>query len=195
MSYEIIKGIKVDNKNKKIFLRSSSNNVTPKTYSRWEFMQNEYDLEIKKRQLFFSIITGSSTLRICDNKNWRYASCKFNDYCKENNISVDEIWDLYHKDGNLENIEKYYKKFEEFLNEKHKGLYYLNSNQGLIIGLTHKGFFYSNQERPKEKYCSDYKTTYIKRSKLSEDTIKKYDITINRFEKIKEANLNEDYVL
>ena len=29
MSYEIIKGIKVDNKNKKIFLRSSSNNVTP----------------------------------------------------------------------------------------------------------------------------------------------------------------------
>lgn len=195
MSYEIIKGIKVDNKNKKIFLRSSPNNISPKTYSKWEYMKNESDLELKKRYLFYSIITGSSTLRICDNKNWKYASCKFNEYCNKNNISSDDIWDCYHKDGNIKNIESYYKVFEEFLNENHKGLYYLNSNRGLIVGLTHRGFFYSSYDKPKEKYCYDYKTAYIKRSKLSEETINNYEITINRYEKIKEADASEEYVI
>ena len=36
MSYEIVKSIKIDKENKKVFLKSSSNNVYPKTYSKWE---------------------------------------------------------------------------------------------------------------------------------------------------------------
>ena len=50
MSYEIAKSIDIDNKNKKIFLRSSSNNIYPKEYSRWEYMKEEPNLEIKKRK-------------------------------------------------------------------------------------------------------------------------------------------------
>ena len=54
MSYEIAKGIRIDKKNKKIFIRSSSNNIYPKYYSSWEFMKNEPDLE--KRSVNFFII-------------------------------------------------------------------------------------------------------------------------------------------
>ena len=36
MSYEIVKSI--SKKKDKIFITSASNNVSPKTYSKWEFM-------------------------------------------------------------------------------------------------------------------------------------------------------------
>jgi len=35
MSYEIVKSIKIDEKEKTVKIRSTSNNVTPKTYSQW----------------------------------------------------------------------------------------------------------------------------------------------------------------
>lgn len=196
MSYEIIKGIKVDNKRNKLFLRSSSNNVYPKDYPRWEYMPNEKDLEAKKRSLFYNIISGLASLRICDNKNWRYASCRFFDYCNENGIDLDDIYNLYRNNGiDSSEANKYYKIFENFVNEKYKGLYYLSSDVGKITKISHRGFLYTLSKEPNESDCMDYKTAYINRRKLSDETINKYHITINKFEKVKENTVGGAYTL
>jgi len=36
MSYEIVRSIKLDKKNKKVYVTGASNNVTPRTYMKWE---------------------------------------------------------------------------------------------------------------------------------------------------------------
>ena len=36
MSYEIVKSIKIDKKNKKVYATGACNNVTPRTYMKWE---------------------------------------------------------------------------------------------------------------------------------------------------------------
>ncbi len=192
MSYEIAKGIRVDKKNNKIFLRSSSNNIYPKYYSSWEFMKSEPDLEKKKRELFYGIIGGSINLRICDNKNWKYGAYRFFDYCDENNISTSYIWELPRNGGSMDSIEEYYKIFEGFVNEKYKGLYYLNSNVGRIINVNNRGFTYTNSDIRLDKYSYDYKTAYLKRAKLSRETIEKYEIEIQKYEKVREVKAEGD---
>lgn len=47
MSYEIVKNIKIDLKNQKIFITSASNNVYPHTYSEWECKSLEKILQEK----------------------------------------------------------------------------------------------------------------------------------------------------
>lgn len=192
MSYEIAKGIRVDKKNNKIFIRSSSNNIYPKYYSSWEFMKNEPDLEKKKRELFYHIIGGSMNLKICDNKNWKYGAYRFFDYCDENNISTSDIWELPRNGGSMDSIEEYYKVFEEFVNEKHEGLYYLNSNVGKVLNVNNRGFTYTNSNPRMDKYSYDYKSAYLKRAKLSRETIERYEIKIQKFEKIREIKAEGD---
>lgn len=194
VSYEVVKGIRVDKKNNKIFLRSSSNNVYPKYYDSWEFMKNEPDLEKKKRELFYNIINGSINLRICDNKNWKYGTYRFFDYCNENNISISYIWELPRDGGSMDSIEEYYKVFEKFVNEKHEGLYYLDSNIGKIINVNNRGFNYTNYDLKLNKYSYDYKTAYLKRAKLGQETIEKYEIEIKKFEKVREVKTEEDFL-
>ena len=188
MSYEIAKGIKIDNKKKKIFIRSTSNNVYPKPYSKWEYLKNEPDLEIKKRRLFYDLVSGNINLRICENINMKYAIERFKNYCYENTIDISLIYDLAHKEGELNNIEKYYKIFEEFYNEKYDGKYFLISDIGKIIKINNRGFLYNKDLNIKESECKSYKKLYCDRSRLSKNTIEKYNIRIEKYEKIKEYN-------
>ena len=103
MSYEIVKNISRRKKDNKIFITSASSNVCPKNYSRWEFMSNEKDSEIKELYLFHGIIGGSYQLSESVNVNWKYAENKFHEYCENNNISTSDIWELAYKDnGDIE---------------------------------------------------------------------------------------------
>jgi len=53
MSYEIVKSIKVDKKNKKVYVTGASNNVTPRWFNRWE---NEYLGEILQKQGYDAVV-------------------------------------------------------------------------------------------------------------------------------------------
>jgi len=53
MSYAIVKSIKIDKKNKKVYVTSTSNNVYPKIYRKWE---NTYLTEIFKESDIISVI-------------------------------------------------------------------------------------------------------------------------------------------
>ena len=98
MSYEIVKSISHRKKDNKIFITSASNNVWPRTYSRWEFMPNkaydENDTRNRELHLFRGIIGGSYQLSGSVSDNWRYAENKFYEYCRENNISTSDLWEL-----------------------------------------------------------------------------------------------------
>lgn len=191
MSYEIAKSIRIDNKNKKIFLRSSSNNIYPKEYPEWEYMKEEPDLEIKKRNLFYSILKGSLSLQICNNIDWKYASLKFFEYCKENDISSSELYDLSYKKDSQNELEKYYKIFEKFIEEKHDGLYYIDSDIGIIPKINKRSFKYTKFKMPSNEFCFNYKKAYINLKKLSDETIKKYNIKIKEYEKEKSEDIGE----
>lgn len=194
MSYEIIKGLKLDRKNKKIFVRSSSNNVYPKLFERTEFMPKCKNFEEKQLAFFHGMLGGSYNLRICDNTNWRYAEIKFYEYCRRNEIDTSKLWEQYYEDKNYNYLKKYYDIFMDYVNEKHEGKYYLDSNIGNIINITAKGFLYSKNIPDDKKRIYDYKKAYIKRNNLSKKTIKDYEISIRRFSRIKQYD-EEDLVL
>lgn len=195
MSYEIAKSIRIDNENKKIFLRSSSNNIYPKKYPEWEYMKEEPDLEIKKRNLFQSILSGSLSLRMCNNTDWRYATIKFFEYCKDNDISSSKIYDLFYKEDNKKELEKYYKIFEAFLEEKYIGLYYIDSDIGIITKVNNRSFRYTNLRTLSNEFCFSYKKTYINLKKISDIAIEKYNIKIKKYVKEKSEDVGENHDL
>ena len=47
MSYEIVRSVKIDKKNNKVFITGASNNVTPKTYTKWNCSTISHILETK----------------------------------------------------------------------------------------------------------------------------------------------------
>lgn len=121
MSYEIVKSI--SKKKDKIFITSASNNVSPKTYSKWEFMpdslHNKEKVSNKELYLFHGIIGGSYKLNKSVNENWIYAENKFYEYCRENNISTSYIWELpYLNDGDIKTLKPYYEIFKKYYEEK-----------------------------------------------------------------------------
>ena len=136
MSYEIVKSI--SKKKDKIFITSASNNVSPKTYSKWEFMpdslHNKEKVSNKELYLFHGIIGGSYKLNKSVNENWIYAENKFYEYCRENNISTSYIWELpYLNDGDIKTLKPYHEIFKKYYEEKIDGKYYLSSSLGQII--------------------------------------------------------------
>ena len=93
MSYEIVKSI--SKKKDKIFITSASNNVSPKTYSKWAFMpdslHNKEKVSNKELYLFHGIIGGSYKLNKSVNENWIYAENKFYSTCIKFAVSVHKI--------------------------------------------------------------------------------------------------------
>ena len=198
MSYEIVKNISIRKKDNKIFITSASNNVWPRIYSRWEFMSNEHfnknDIDNKKLQLFIGIIGGGYKLSGSVNENWKYAENKFREYCKKNNISTTDIWELAYKDdGDIELLKPYYEIFKSYLEEKREGKYYLNSSLGIITRVNTKSFNYTQYNVPNEKYCNSYKKTYNDYCNISLENREKYGISIKEYCLNKESNnLNEN---
>lgn len=190
MSYEIVKNISRRKKDNKIFITSASSNVWPKNYSRWEFMSNEKDSNIKELYLFHGIIGGSYKLSESVNANWKYAENKFREYCENNNISTSDIWELAYKDnGDIELLKPYYEIFKSYLEEKKEGKYYLNSNLGIITRITAGGdFYYIPYKVPNAKYCSSYKKNYNSYCNISLENREKYGISIEEFCLDKESN-------
>lgn len=191
MSYEIVKSITHRKKDNKIFITSASNNVWPKTYSRWEFMPDkaygEEDTKNRELHLFRGIIGGSYQLSGSVSDNWRYAENKFYEYCRENNISTSDLWDLpYKNDGNIELLRPYYEVFKGFLEEKKEGKYFLSSSLGCITKVNKSSFNYTPYFGADERYCKNYKQIYNDYCNISEQNRKNFNI------EIKEYNLEKD---
>lgn len=63
MSHEIIKSIKIDSKNKKVFITSYSNNITPKIFKKWHcsYYDDFFDkggVEAIQKHILFSFFSG-----------------------------------------------------------------------------------------------------------------------------------------
>ena len=188
MSYEIVKRISHRKKDNKIFITSASNNISPKYYSTWEFMPdktNDYEkTKNKELYLFHGIIGGSYQLSSSVNENWLYAENKFYEYCRNNNISISEIWNLpYQNDGNIELLKPYYEIFKVFLEEKKEGKYYLTSNKGIIIKVNKNNFRYLpySYNVSLETYCKDFKHIYNVLCNISAYNREKYDVSIREY--------------
>lgn len=186
MSYEIVKSISHRKKDNKIFITSASNNLWPREYSRWEFIPDKTndDEKTKNRELylFHGIIGGSYQLSGSVNENWRYAENKFYEYCRENNLSTSEIWELpYKNDGDIELLKPYYEIFKGFLEEKKEGKYYLSSSLGCIIKVNKNSFNYIPYFAQAERYCKSYKKIYNDYCNISENYRKNYNIEIKEY--------------
>lgn len=186
MSYEIVKSISHRKKDNKIFITSASNNVWPKTYSRWEFMPDkaysEEDTRNRELHLFRGIIGGSYQLSGSVSDNWKYAENKFYEYCRENDISTSEIWELpYKNDGNIELLKPYYEIFKGFLEEKKEGKYYLSSSLGCITKVNKNSFNYTPYFGADERYCKNYKQIYNDYCNISEQNRKNLNIQIKEY--------------
>ncbi len=183
MSYEIVKSISHRKKDNKIFITSASNNLWPRSYSRWEFMPDshyeEKDIKNKELHLFHGIIGGSYQLSGSVNENWKYAENKFYEYCRNNNISTSDIWELpYKNDGNIELLKPYYEIFKKFLEEKKEGKYYLDSCLGIITKVNQRSFDYTFYNAPLEKYCKSFKKIYNDYSNINEENRERFNIEI-----------------
>ena len=186
MSYEIVKSISHRKKDNKIFITSASNNVWPRTYSRWEFMPDkaysETDTRNRELHLFRGIIGGSYQLSGSVSDNWKYAENKFYEYCRENDISTSEIWELpYKNDGNIELLKPYYEIFKGFLEEKKEGKYYLLSSLGCITKVNKNSFNYTPYFGADERYCKSYKQVYNDYCNISKQNREIYNIEIKEY--------------
>jgi hypothetical protein len=73
MSYEIVKSITIT-KDNKIFICSTSNNVQPKDYEKWEYKQNIYSLGL-------DLDSGNlQPLLSCNKGKWRYFKQEIQNY-------------------------------------------------------------------------------------------------------------------
>ena len=193
MSYEIVKIISHRKKDNKIFITSASNNVWPRSYYKWEFMPDKSysEEETKNRELHFfrGIIGGSYQLSGSVNENWRYAENKFYEYCRENDISTSEIWELpYKNDGNIELLKPYYEIFKGFLEEKKEGKYYLSSSLGYILKVNKNNFEYSPYVPNINKYCKNFKKIYNDFSNITKENRERFNIEIKELSLEKENN-------
>ena len=197
MSYEIVKSISHRKKDNKIFITSASNNFWPHTYSRWEFMSDEHnnktDAANKELYLFHAIIGGAFKLSGSVSENWKYAENKFNEYCKDNNISIYDLWNLVDvNDGNVELLRPYYEIFKSFLEEKKEGKYYISSNLGFIYKVNKKSFNYVTIDIPREIDCRSYKKVYNDYCNISPQCKDKYKISIKEYTLDNEINNKEE---
>ena len=195
MSYEIVKNISHRKKDDKIFITSASNNVWPRTYSKWEFMPNKENDKNKELYLFHGIIGGSYQLSGSVNENWRYAENKFHEYCRKNNISTSDIWEIpYKNDGNIELLKPYYEIFKGYLEEKKDGKFYLDSNIGIITKVNQRSFQYINYKGEPEKYCRIFKHVFNDYCNISKENREKYEIAIKEYNLNKELNDFEESI-
>lgn len=114
MSYEMCKRIVLDEKNNKIKLTIASNNVRPITYSACDYYKDyDYTFEDKLLCLFWDMTSGMLQISTINSntENFEYAIKKVNEYCKQNNISTYDYWDLA---GNLRTRKEF----------RYAGLYY-----------------------------------------------------------------------
>lgn len=217
MSVEKVKYITRKPKEGKIFITSACSNVFPKTYYKWEFMENETDYHKKELALMRGINGGGLVLNnscyewnyarmkankeLYDNEgSWQVydnSSIKYKIYCLGERISDNYIpitqeelkngnfeedykgktYTLYRdieeynnaKAQSQEELEKYYKVFVKYLEEKHKGKYYLYSKTyGNIKPKGTEGSFYYNIGSNLIEFM-DYKKAYCLAKNIGKD--------------------------
>lgn len=208
MSYEIVKNISHRKKDNRIFITSASNNIYPKSYSRWEFMPDKNCDEEKKSNkelyLFHGIIGGSYQLSGSVNENWRYAENKFYEYCRDNNINTSDLWELPYKDGerNIELLKPYYEIFKGFLDEKKEGKYCITSSLGYITKVNKNSFDYTPYFGIDERYCKSFKKAFNDYCNITPRNREQFNIEIKEYtlEKNKQSDIefnkeNQELVL
>ena len=197
MSYQIVKSIKRNKKDNKIFIVSASSNLYPHTFYKDEYMPDKYyseeDRKNKMIYLFRDIIGMELHLTSSVSDNWKYAENKFNEYCRENDISTFDLWHLPSKNnGDITVLKPYCEIFEKYLYEKEKeGKYFINSNIGIIVKVNSKTLEYNNDMNLVKRYCKNYKKVYNAFCKLSKETIDKYNIRIEEYSLEKSLNTDE----
>lgn len=196
MSCDYIKYIKHDKKNNRYFVTSASNNVWPRSYSTWEYMRNDKysNEEIENKDLYFfhNILGHVLNLEYCQNKDWKYATNKFFNYCKENDINTYELWNLPGGEDNYDitKLKPYYEIFKGYLEEKKEGKYFLDSNSGYVVKVNKKSFIINRDKDCLKDIVGDYKKIYNDYCKISSIMREKYDIQIKEF--ILELDKEED---
>lgn len=92
MSYEIVKTIKLKEKENKILITSACNNVRPLYFEEWEYRGKENDWNEKLFKLFNDLLDGNLQMQKSCSKKIRFAlnkvletyedrNCKFDDFC------------------------------------------------------------------------------------------------------------------
>jgi hypothetical protein len=165
MSYEIVKSLSVSESKQQIFITSDSNNVFPKSFRRWEFMEEKYypdhqDFEYKKESLVHSFIGGSLQAKSANNYKWAYAKVKIEEYIETIDIGTMTaehwdnkhgiVWSNWNNDECKEIRKNVTKKFFEFASEKHKDNYLLFWGSHGITKFTKNGFNYVYSRDGKE---------------------------------------------
>lgn len=140
MSSSTIKSIKIDIKNKKVFITSASNNVSPKNYyySYYSFFDKFFDqeggIEAIQKNILFSFFEGSyKGLFTNYGKAMATFKCEGNSY---------EIWQkcFDNKEFRINFENKLLTHFKEYeAKTKCKKLFNVKVNQGWIVKLTTNG--------------------------------------------------------
>ncbi len=183
MSYEKVKNIS-KRKDGRIFITSASNNVWPKYYERYEYMpeskHNKEKCENRALYLFRDIIGYCYQFNNSVNENWKYALNKFEEYCGENNISVDYLWDLPRENGDYDitKLKPYYDKFNEFYEEKIEGKYFLYSEAGVVSKVNKNSINVIPSPFASFGNSKDYKTIYNRFKNINKETRDRLKIEI-----------------
>ncbi len=144
MSYEIVKGFKVDSKKKEVWLKSSSSNEFPKNYNLWEAKtlskifkekgREELDKEIL-REFYIGNFQKSSTnyeksLALLDRKkyNWNTVSDSWEHIQKpKESFSYDELKEVL------------YENYQSYNNRKKGSFIIINTELKMFVAKIGKG--------------------------------------------------------
>jgi len=175
MSYEIVTSVKLDKKNGKIFITSDSNNVYPKTFRKWEFIEDNKNYREKLSKFIHGVIIGNLQFR--DSLvRYQYAANKVREYINNNNLykenyryengnlirTSDDLyyymdWDKPEFDEHKNNI---IDLFENSLSEKIDGKYILYNPRKKITFIKKTKYGYKYYYGKIEEYRMDYKKAY-----------------------------------
>jgi len=155
MSYEIVKGLKIDKKNKIVKIKSSSSNVYPKTFDWWDSptlttIFKEKGLKEVQKEILYNYWCGNFQ--------------KTNNNYEKSLILLDKMkynWDTVKKYDEIENLkELLYENYIKYNNRK-KGDFYIMDNLGnYIYKIIESKYFYGKNLLSKFKYSSKEEALY-----------------------------------
>lgn len=177
MSYELCNRVSVNRKKNVIKLSTTSNNVSPKRFTTWEFGK-DLSFDEKMYELFCGIIEGNLCFTSVNDStvDFVYAEKKVKEYLAEQGLNFYRLWDLQGQERESK-YKEVYNVFIRAFNEVFSGEYSIKVN-GIKVGKL--GKYNSNYGCYGKAYysCSDrdsIKTSY-KRAYIIADGFKNAEI-------------------
>jgi hypothetical protein len=179
MSYEIVKGIKINKDDGKVFLKSSSNNVSPKHYNWWEceslskILQEQDSIKVEKEilEMYWSGTFQPGTdnlysrsIRFYKNQlpyTWDNvggpADIGTEKYGKVIKYSRDELQDALHE------------KFLEFKKRNRSNRYCLKHENGHYFRKILGRYIYFATEKERAKQFNSYEDAFLYAARTNQD--------------------------